>query len=136
MSSRCFYVKAEEAVLPPGGGPSLTPVGVLWVSRTQERGSPRARGPSSPQTRFYLRAGESASADEFTQRGSGEGRRRRHPHSPALLLRSGGSAAVLFIAGDSHTLPFRPTPGVVILALKSPWRLATCQNAARRMCGM
>ena len=37
------------------------------------------------------------------------------------------SAAVLFIAGDSHTLPFRPTPGVVIPMLESldSWQAAS-----------
>ena len=50
------------------------------------------------------------------------------PHSPAdPSVETGRSAAVLFIAGDSHTLPFRPTPGVVIPMLQSldSWQAAS-----------
>ena len=49
-------------------------------------------------------------------------------------FKTGPPAAVLFIAGDSHTLPFGPTPGVVILMLQSPWQLAACQPRTKGMC--
>ena len=113
----------------PGGRPSLTPMG---VSRTHGR-LPRARGRVEFR-HLFICVGEGASVGEFMrigERGGKEGEVSSPPRRPQF--EPGRPAAVLFIAGDSHTLPFRPTPGVVILMLQSPWQLAHCQPATKGM---